>query len=116
MQWDPASQSNRYTSQELHEHQMAQERKSLADRDTLRNVQPFTYRTQVIIASIAWGLAFAFLMAHGFERHAFPALPYGIPLLITIIVLCLGVMITTRFKFSWMVLSLAAATYAAFNL
>ena len=66
--------------------------------------------------AIPWLAALVFVLAHGFERHQFPALPYGIPLIIGILVAALGVLIPTRFKFSWMALSLAAATYAAFNL
>ena len=68
------------------------------------------------LLALPWLAALVFVLAHGFERHQFPALPYGIPLLIGIMVACLGILITTRFKFSWMVLSFAAATYAAFNL
>jgi branched-subunit amino acid transport protein AzlD len=69
-----------------------------------------------LAVTLPWLAILAYVVAHGFQRHDFPTLPYGIPLLIGILVACIGVLITTRFKLSWMALSLAAATYAAFNL
>ena len=81
-----------------------------------RDATPLSNGFLYTVSSVPWLAALIFVLAHGFERHQFPALPYGIPLLIGILVAALGVLITTRFKFSWMVLSFAAATYAAFNL
>ena len=104
-----------------HELQVTEQQRILnRSRPVLKPLGPRMNLIVVSLTSIAitvpWLAALIFVLAHGFERHQFPALPYGIPLLIGILVAALGVLITTRFKFSWMVLSFAAATYAAFNL
>ena len=68
------------------------------------------------LLALPWlaGLAVAF--AHAMQRHHVPAMPLGIPTMIAILAVALGLLVTTRYKLSWMALSLAAATYAAFNL
>jgi hypothetical protein len=116
MQWDPASQSNRYTGDELEQLRLAQDLQTQQNRTNLDRLPPTSYRFQTIVFSIPWTLALIFIIAHGFQQHQLPALPFGIPLLIGILVTCIWVLIVTRFKFSWMLLSIATATYAVFNL
>jgi hypothetical protein len=117
MQWDPASQSNQYTQDELNAlHSSQQPHVAYVQRQlTPEELRSGNVGIAYILA-LPWLLGLAAAVAHGFQRHHVPELPYGIPLLIGILVACLGVLITTRFKLSWMALSLAAATYAAFNL
>jgi uncharacterized membrane protein len=101
------------STQQQHDYHRTQQRIHRKRQLELDQSTGTSYGTHLIVFGVLWQVALACAVAHALQRLNIPELPYGLPLLAGLMVVSLGALITSRFKFSWMGLSLTAAALAA---